>query len=144
MTDFFFQLVLCLLGTTIGVFAATTTQNTQKIISGIVAFVLIMISFVWLGYEIGTRSARSSAVQTPEYCDDIRVSAIPNQAIISIPSQETTWIDIAYEIKAPSQTGIKVLLHSVQVFVQQGSQDTILVEGAHVTHFGKSIGIAQV
>ena len=55
LRDYFFQLVLFLAGVVSGIVVPLLPKKGQKWVAGILAVLLIVISFVWAGYEIGVR-----------------------------------------------------------------------------------------
>jgi hypothetical protein len=57
MRDFFFQIVLFLAGALIGIIGQFVGKGSQKWIARILAVLLIVISLIWAGYELGARQA---------------------------------------------------------------------------------------
>ena len=55
MREFFFQIVLFLAGAIIGIAVPLLQKPGQKLAAGILAFLLIVTSLLWVGYELGIR-----------------------------------------------------------------------------------------
>lgn len=68
MRDFFFQTVMFLTGTIIGIIVPLLPKKGQKLAAGILAILLIVISLLWAGYEIGIKTCgpKVASLQTPK------------------------------------------------------------------------------
>lgn len=64
MRDFFFQIILFLTGAVIGVVAQFIEKSSQKKLAGILAGLLIVVSLVWTGYELGLREPTPPLIAT--------------------------------------------------------------------------------
>lgn len=66
MTDFFFQIVLFLAGTVLGITIPLLRKKNQKFMAGVLSILLVGVSLIWIGYEIGTREiAKPEATLQP-------------------------------------------------------------------------------
>jgi basic membrane protein A len=62
MRDFFFQIVLFLVGAVIGIAVPLLEKPIQKRIATILAIVLVSAGLLWAGYEIGAREANGTVI----------------------------------------------------------------------------------
>lgn len=63
LSDYFFQIILAVVGAVIGVTVPLLPNDKQKKIAKILAVMLIIIAILWVGYELGKQEAVNSAVQ---------------------------------------------------------------------------------
>jgi len=129
MNDTYIQPLVALAQLVLSATVILAKKKTQKIMAG------AMLAVIPLAWWFGVSK---SQIDT-RVCGDIAVSAIPNQSTIDYPAQEGAWVPIEYRIKAPSQSGITLLLHSAEQLVQTGAQPISIAEGAQATHYGLSI-----
>ena len=62
ISDFFFQIVLALLGVAVGVVAPLLRKKNQKFVATIASVLFIASASAWAGYEIGNRGAVASRI----------------------------------------------------------------------------------
>jgi len=60
MRDFFFQILLFLAATVIGIFVPLLEEKSQKKIAGTLAGLLLLVAILWTGYEIGANDSTST------------------------------------------------------------------------------------
>ncbi len=61
MRDFFYQVVVFIAGSLIGISVPILHQKWQKVIAGVGAVLLLLLSTTWIGYEIGIQQGRVAA-----------------------------------------------------------------------------------
>ncbi len=62
MSDFFFQIVLFIVGALVGVAVPLLPKGGQKTTAIVLAMLLIIVSLIWVGYEMGIRESKPTAV----------------------------------------------------------------------------------
>lgn len=84
MRDLFFQIILFIAGALIGIAVPLFPKTGQKWTAGILAGLLISISFIWIGFEIGVRNTPIDENSTPT----LSTNAVTPPIIVSSPSSE--------------------------------------------------------
>ena len=86
-----------------------------------------------------TIDALSTLVTKNQACDQVSVTATPDQITVVPPSQAPVWTSIIYELKAPSNIGMRILLHSSEFLVSDGTKQVVTQAGQQATHYNKII-----
>jgi hypothetical protein len=107
MRDFFFQIVVFLAGAVIGVVAQFMETSSQKKLAGILAVLLIAVSLVWAGYELGVRQPTPTVVAgvTP---DTPTLTTEPQDAPMNTPTATATVTDTSTDTPTATATATDI------------------------------------
>ena len=87
-----------------------------------------------------TRISQASLTGS-EICDEIVVTALPEKLTITLPTpdEERVYKDITYQVDAPIETGLRILIHSAELILVNGENKEVIERGPHPTHFDKQV-----
>jgi Tfp pilus assembly protein PilO len=78
-----------------------------------------------------------------QICDQVSITAIPEQVTFEKTEDDSVQADVDYELLAPPTTGVTVILHVAEIFVQIDSELIRLVSGTHIGHFDEHAAAGQ-
>jgi hypothetical protein len=85
----------------------------------------------------------SQPLSQSEICDQVSILAIPDQVTLNDSGDASVQTDVDYELLAPPLTGVTVMLHAADVFVQNGSDLVHVASGVHTGHFGEHVAAGE-
>jgi hypothetical protein len=86
MRDFFFQIVLFVLGLIVGIVVPHWQKEHQRRVAQILGFIFVATALIWTGYELGVWNTSSSAGQNPTST----VSTVPVTNTVNTLITDTT------------------------------------------------------
>ena len=112
-----------------------------RVIRRFLPHIVVAAVFFLLGTQVAPLLAQRDQFSVADYqisrdkvCGQISIAPQVKRLTMPAPTAEDIYAGVAYELKAPAETGIHVLFHKAQHLMYDGTREVEIIMGKHFSY----------